>query len=112
MIKKAKRLNPRHAFFYTWIEGHAYLFVEQYSKAVSLFKEVIDINPFFPGAHITLAIAYAELGEVDEAEWQKEEILSLIPNFSLNSKSTHAPYARHEDRARYMEGLRKAGFKD
>ena len=109
-IRKAMRLNPRHAFYYTWIEGHAFLLLGKHEQAIAQFERVIQSNPHFPGAHLTLAVAHAELGQVEQAAWQAAEILTLRPDFSLDVERQRLPYQRAEDRRRYIDGLRKAGL--
>ena len=111
-LGKAMTLNPRYAFFYTWIEGHAHMLMRQYDQAISAFKKVIEKNAHFPGAHLTLASLYGNLGDIEEAKWEAAEILSLRPDFSLTEEKTRVPYKRSVDLEYYIAGLRKAGLPD
>ena len=105
-------LNPRYAFFYTWIEGHAYMLMGQYDKAISAFEQVIEKNAHFPGAHLTLASLYGNLGKLEEAKWEAAEVLSLRPDFSLTKEKKRVPYKHPADLEYYITGLRKAGLPD
>ncbi len=111
-LGKAMILNPRYAFFYTWIEGHAYMLMGQYDKAISAFEKVIEKNAHFPGAHLTLASLYGNLGKLEEAKWEAAEVLSLRPDFSLAEETRRAPYKNPDDLEYYIAGLRKAGLPD
>lgn len=110
VMSTAKRLNPRYAFFYSWIEGHAHMMLRQYAEAISKFQEVIDRNAFFPGAHLTLAAIYGNIGPQDEAEWQAAEILAIQPDFSLKQEKERSPYRNREDLDWYINGLEAAGL--
>ena len=110
-IRKAMRLNPRHPFFYVWIVGHAYFMMGRYEEAATAFERGLDRNPQFPGGHMTLAATYGHLGRTVDAEWEVEETLTLLPDFSLASERRRALYKNPADLERYIEGLRKAGLK-
>ena len=53
---------------------------------------------------------YGLLGRTDDAEWEIEELLAELPDFSVAEEEKRTRYQRPEDRARYVEGLRKAGL--
>ncbi|MCH8835564.1 MAG: tetratricopeptide repeat protein [Proteobacteria bacterium] len=110
-IRKAMRLNPRHPFFYVWIVGHAYFLMGRYAEAATAFERVLERNPQFPGGHMTLAATYGHLGRTADAEWEVEETLTLLPDFSLARERRRALYKNPADLERYIEGLRKAGLK-
>jgi len=109
-MASAIRLNPRYAFFYTWIIGHALMLQGNYDEAIIKFEEVIERNAFFPGALLTLAAIYGNIGPSDEAEWKAAEILVLQPDFSIALEMEQVPYKlkRHTDW--YINGLRNAGL--
>ena len=112
VMSTAKRLNPYYAFFYIWIEGHAYMLLREYPKAISKFEEVVVRNGFFLGAHLTLAAIYGNIGPQFEAEWEAAEIIALQPNFSLDKERERAPYKNSEDLEWYIQGLEAAGLPD
>lgn len=110
IMENATRLNPRYAFFYTWIIGRAHMLLGHYDEAVALFKEVIENNAHFTGAHLTLAAIYGNVGPLEDAEWQAAEILALLPDFSLAREREQTPYRDPIHLDWYIDGLRKAGL--
>jgi adenylate cyclase len=111
-LGKAMILNPRYAFFYTWIEGHAHMMLRQHGEAIEAFEQVIEKNAHFPGAHLTLASLYGNLGNIEDAKWEATEVLSLRPDFSLTREKNRVPYKKPADLEYYIAGLRKAGLPD
>ncbi len=109
-LSKAMALNPRYAFFYTWIEGHAYMLMRRNNAAITAFETVIEKNAHFPGAHLTLASLYGNMGKNQDAEWQAAQILGLRPEFSLREEKRRVPYKTSADLEYYISGLRKAGL--
>ncbi len=109
-IATAKQLNPLHAFYYTWITGQARFFLGRYEEAVRDFREVVERNAQFPAGHEMLAATLAHLGEIEDAQWAAEELLLLMPDFSLRRTEAQALYERFEDLKRYTDGLRRAGL--
>jgi hypothetical protein len=57
-----------------------------------------------------MAATYGQMGRIEEAEWEAEEIMVLLPEFTLTKETERALYKRPEHLARYIEGLRKAGL--
>ncbi len=109
-IRAAKRLNPQYSFVYTWIEGHTKFLLGRYEEAVADLREVLERNPAFDAAHLTLAAAYGHLGMSEEALWEVDEVHTVRPGFSLADARRESRYRREEDLNRYVEGLRKAGL--
>jgi len=50
------------------------------------------------------------LGRIEDAKWEAEEVLTLLPDFTVSAERERAPYKRQVDLDRYIEGLRKAGL--
>jgi adenylate cyclase len=109
-VRKAMRLDPRHPFFYVWIVGQNYMLQQRYGEAVEEFKKVLWQNPEFPGARLTLASTYGLMGRIEDAEWEAEEILTLLPDFTLAQERERVPFKNPEHLERYIAGLRKAGL--
>jgi adenylate cyclase len=109
-IRRAMRLDPRHPFFYVWIQGQGYFLMERYDEAIAEFQKVIEVNPAFPGARLTLASVYGLTGRTEDAEWEVAEILALLPGLTLTRERKGSLYKNAEDLDRYIEGLRKAGL--
>jgi adenylate cyclase len=58
-----------------------------------------------------LAICYAELGRLEEAQTEMAEVLRLTPNASLEVVRQSLPFKDPADIERMLDGLRKAGLK-
>jgi tetratricopeptide (TPR) repeat protein len=74
-------------------------------------KKALTLNPHLAPAHWSLAICYAELGRMEEARAQMEEVLRSNPNVSLGWFKQNVPYKDPADIERTVAGLRKAGLK-
>ena len=109
-MRIAMQLNPRHAFFYTWIEGNAKMLQGDYAAAETAFLDVVERNPHFIGAHLTLASLYGNQGHIDEAQWSAAEVLTLDPDLTLSVEADRVPYLQPEHLQFYIEGLRRAGI--
>ncbi len=50
------------------------------------------------------------MGRIEDAEWEAQEALTLLPNLTLSQRRGNVPYKERADIDRYSEGLRKAGL--
>jgi adenylate cyclase len=107
--EKAMRLDPRHREVFLIQKGAAYNWMGQYAKAVDTLKESDQNNPW---VHVSLVLAYAELGREQEARAEAVEVMHISPGFSLKETFRRIPRFRTEPRAQqYFADLRKAGLK-
>lgn len=111
-IRKARMLSPITPFSYLWVEAHTLYLMGRYAEARPLLEEVASRNPEFVLGLLTLAATYGQLGMQEEAAWQREEILTLNPEFSIASEVRDAPYLLPQHRQHYIDGLRKAALLD
>jgi adenylate cyclase len=109
-MQKAIRLNPRQPFWYPWTLGQAQFLLKRFEEAIRLFEDVINRNPSFPLGHLALATAYAQVGRIEDAEWEVQEVLSLLPGYSMVREQARAVYKNEADLELWMSGLRKAGL--
>lgn len=109
-IRIAMRLDPRNPFFYVWILGQAQFLLKQTENAIAQFEKSIESNPNFVVGHLMLASAYAHAGRIEDAQWEAEEILVLLPDFTLTAEREKAAYKDPAHQEYYLEGLRKAGL--
>jgi tetratricopeptide (TPR) repeat protein len=109
-IRTAMRLDPRHPFFFVWILGQAQFLLKQTDEAITQFEKSIESNPDFAIGHLMLASAYAHAGRIEDAQWEAEEILVLLPDFTLTAEREKAAYKDPAHLEYYLEGLRKAGL--
>jgi len=113
LLEKGMRLNPRapNYFFYLFELGHAYHWLGQYEKAITLQKRVLLLNPNHFIAHLELAEIYNELGREEEARAEVAEAVKLNPQYSLEALRERHPYKDPAALERYLAAMRKAGMK-
>ncbi len=109
-VEQTKRLNPRFSYIILWVEGRILFLMERYAEAAANLEEVVARNPVFDQGHIVLAAIYGQMGRLEDAEWQADEVLALRPDYTIRSdqRFRRFPVAEHEQR--YVEGLRRAGL--
>jgi tetratricopeptide (TPR) repeat protein len=114
MVEKAMQLNPAIPAWYLTTLGVAYRLSGRLTEAVLTLKKVFDQNPSHENAlnaHSNLAILYFELGQEEDARAEAEEILKLVPNFSVEVWGQRYPNKDQPQIERNMAALRKAGLK-
>ena len=74
-------------------------------------KKALTLSPNFGPAHFNVAVCYAELGRLEEAQVEAAEILRINPNASLENVRRTMPYKDPADIERDLAALRKAGLK-
>jgi adenylate cyclase len=113
MVEKATQLNPSIPAWYLTTLGTAYALSGRHTEAVEIIKRVFERNPSHENAfnaHLNLAILYVELGQEEDARAEAEEILKLVPNFSVEVWGQRNPTKDQAQIERYMAALRKAGL--
>jgi adenylate cyclase len=114
MVEKAMQLNPAIPAWYLSTLATAYASSGRQTEAVATYKRVFDRNPSHAdkfNAHLILAILYVELGQEENARAEAEEILKLVPNFSVEVWGQRNPTKDQAQIEPDMAALRKAGLK-
>ena len=101
---------PHHPYNYTFHLGQAYFVLRRYSEAIAAFQEGLASNPSAERVHVWLAAALAQSGDLDEARWEADQVLSLNPDFSLQRMQDTFPFQDPNEVEHFIEGLRKAGL--
>ena len=73
-----------------------------------MLKDGVSRKPNWVGNHIILAAAYAQANLSIEAAREAQEVLRLDPFFAIDNYGT--VFRNQADRAKIVEGLRKAGL--
>jgi len=109
---QAVRLSPSdpHLFFFDHALIMPHLLLGEYDSAAEIGRRAIELNPWFSSAYkgYLAALGYLERGR--ETEAVRERLVMLEPSFSVEEAVARSPMTRAEDRARYAEGLRRAGL--
>jgi adenylate cyclase len=108
--KMAMRLNPHASIFYFFAQGMSLFQLERYEDAANALQKLLERNPSFIRGHILLAATYGHLGRIQDAEWEVQEALTLLPGLTISQRRKIVPYKSERDVARYLSGLRKAGL--
>jgi tetratricopeptide (TPR) repeat protein len=107
--EKAMRLDPSGQEMYLGIIGFAYVQMKRYHEAISVFKRHLAAYPNTLFAHISLVIAYEELGQDQDARDEAAEVMRLSPQFVVPPPGNGLLKDPSVNK-RYGEDLRKAGL--
>jgi adenylate cyclase len=114
-FQHAMRLNPLDPLAYFGCAGMAYahILVGRYDEAVSWATKARHQQPNFATALRAAALAYALSDRTVEAREAMTRVREVDPALRLSNVDRVAPPLRRpEDRARFIEALRKAGLPD
>jgi adenylate cyclase len=111
-LEEAIRLSPRDPLLIIWTlcKGWSALSAERYEEAVEFATQAAEANPEFPDIYAVLASANGHLGRADEAREALDQLLRRMPSLTASDERLNRPFARTEDRERFLEGLRMSGM--
>ncbi len=107
LARKAMRLDPYEMDSWAHHLGRALFGARQYREAISAFKRVP--LPRY-SHHAFIATCHAYLGEDEDAEVERTEILRLKQDFSSGEFCKALFYGDDADRRHVHEGLSKVGL--
>jgi DNA-binding SARP family transcriptional activator len=110
-LDRYRSLAPFDPYFplFETIYTMAHAFAGDYEQGAIVGRRSVRANPTFTNGYKPLLMALGHLGLRGEASTYLESLLRLDPAFSLVTFARDYPFARPEDRERYMQGLRLAG---
>ncbi|MFC6636674.1 hypothetical protein [Sulfitobacter sediminilitoris] len=111
-ILKAMELSPDHGYIYPYGLAVAHFVKAQYDEAIPILEAVLERNNNFHQGRLLYISILGLLDRIDDAEWEAEEVLAALPEFSIVEEEERVRFVREEDRERYVLGLRKAGLPD
>src|SRR5262249_41856962 len=105
------RLDPFQPLIYatSWL-GLANYMLKRYGEAVRLLRESVSRLPNLQWAHVNLAAAYAQSGQLDEARAEVAEVLRINPGFTIESWKPILVFKHPKDAEHRIDGMRKAGL--
>jgi tetratricopeptide (TPR) repeat protein len=109
-LEKAIRMNPFPPSFYYMHLGMAHFNLRQYEQAVSALKKSLAVSPRNQAARRTLILTYVEMGRMEEARVETEEMLKIEPRFTSKGIEKTVPFKDAEVIKRWVEALRKVGL--
>ena len=110
LIKKGMKLNPYYTFDYPYNLGRAYYASGRIKEAIPLLQEVLQRNENAIDPRMFLAASYVQNGQIDDAQWEIEQILVLSPELSLSKLSRMRLMMDPKLASAYVADLRKAGL--
>jgi adenylate cyclase len=109
-LEKAIRMNPFPPGIYYMHLGMSQLSLRQYEQAVATLKKALALNPKNIAVRRMLTITYVEMGKLEDAKVQAEEILKIDPKFTSKGFEKILPFKDSELTRRYLDGMRMAGL--
>jgi TolB-like protein/class 3 adenylate cyclase/tetratricopeptide (TPR) repeat protein len=112
-LERSGRLSPLDPIAYMGYAGMAlaHLLADRYDEAVSWAAKARNEQPNWATSLRVAAIAYALSDRLVEAREAMARLREIDPTLRLsNLESVAPPLRRPEDRARFTDGLRKAGL--
>jgi tetratricopeptide (TPR) repeat protein len=112
MTKNAIRLSPRDPWMTFFIANLAlsHILIGRYEDAVSFARQAISLVPTNVRAHQRLVAALAFTGQHEDAREALKVLLDLQPNLSLGYFDFAYPFSQPQERNRFLDGLRMAGW--
>jgi adenylate cyclase len=112
VLKANMRLDPFASPMYSsGVMGLVNYMLKRYGEAVRLLRECASRLPSSQIAHLWLASAYAQSGQLEEAREEAAEVLRINPGFTIESyKRPAAVYKDPKDAEHRLDGMRKAGL--
>lgn len=110
VIEKAMRVNPIFPFWYYYARGLAYFVKGDYDAAVQDLNTAAERNLTVFFVRWWLAASMAHAGQIDDANWEVEELSGMGFELTLDSIVEQTPIVDPDLEARFREGLQKSGF--
>jgi TolB-like protein len=113
-LEQAHRLSPRDPFLAIYAPTVRYMALfalGYYEDTIDVCRATIALHPNHAGAWRLMTVSLALLDRIDDANAALAHTLKLQPDLSLGHVEKNTVYADPADRARFLEGLRKAGLK-
>ena len=109
---RAERSNPRDNRG-SWMfdaMGHGYFSLGKYEQAIEMARKSLHQDAAAYGSLVTLAGSYARLGRNEEAGRCVDELLRLIPRYSLRALRKNPVYVHPELIENLVESMSLAGL--
>lgn len=111
LLRKAMRLRPEAGYLYFLLLGRAYYFLNDCEQALINLTEAAERNPSNIETHLYLAACMVHQGEMEDAEWETQEIYGIDPDFTLSEFFETYPMIAGEQIEKLSADLKSAGVK-
>ncbi|MER9397955.1 adenylate/guanylate cyclase domain-containing protein [Mesorhizobium sp. M0615] len=110
LLQRARRLCPICPAWYVGDMAYAYLLMDRHDDAIKTAIEATKMDPDYIYSYHVLAVANAELGQIDAAQSAATNILRIDPNWLISTFATTQPFEDQRLQKRLVEGFRNAGL--
>lgn len=109
-IETAMRLNPHFPFWYYYALAVNQFHLTRFEAAEDSLLKAVERNGRWRPPHILLISTYGHLGRPEDAEWEMEELRALGMQPTISALRETDKIQDDLYRARFFEGLEKAGM--
>jgi adenylate cyclase len=109
-LEKELRMDP---FPPAWVYGEigaAHFILGNYEESISAGKKALSISPKYQMQRAGQIAAYVEMGRMEEARAEVEELLRIDPKFTISGYEKIAPWKDSRVTERLIEAWRKVGL--
>jgi len=110
LIEKGMDLNPHYSWDYLYNLGRANYALGRYEPAVEYLQQALDRNEIVGQPRLFLAASFVQLGQLDDAEWEVEQVQMTYPAFTLSHLRTIFPITDRELLDKFVTDLTAAGL--
>jgi adenylate cyclase len=110
VLNEHMRLDPFYPPLTPGWKGRAHYMLRQYQQALPFLRECVTRAPELMTGHCWLAATYAQLGQLEKARFEAEEVVRIHPKASITQLMQLMPFRRPEDADHLVEGLRQASL--
>jgi DNA-binding winged helix-turn-helix (wHTH) protein/TolB-like protein len=110
LLRQAMRIRPRAGYLYFVLLGRAYYFLSDCPQAEINLNEALKRNPANLEARLYRTACLAGKGKSEDAEWEKQEIISIYPSFTIAQWLSTYPMTATNQLDRLAADLRLAGL--
>jgi adenylate cyclase len=107
-VAEAMRLNPHYPSQYPAVMGYAHYFMGEWEDAEKYLKQAIEMNPGRLPPNIYLIASQSARGDLDDANWNLENLRFLDQSFNIDAWAQRQPFANKELLDKVVADLRRA----
>lgn len=111
-LHQALRLNPLSSASYDQVAGEINFATGRYQEAVASFRNALERNPSHSRARLWLAASLGQTGQLDDAQWELDELLAVNPGLAIEQTAFGFPHKDPELPRRFFGALERVRLLD